>query len=79
MELPSDPRRRNALVLALGRAMEAIFDESDWKELGYATDTIDYIRLSKKLISSRFGGCVSRPSGVVSPAIFLNYFPVLSV
>ena len=52
MESPSDPRRRNTLVLGLGRAMEAIFDESDWKELGYATDTTDYISSHPRLLRS---------------------------
>lgn len=50
MKPPTDPRRRNALVLALGRAMEVVFDESDWKELGYATDTIDYISSHPRLL-----------------------------
>lgn len=56
MESPSDPRRRNTLVLALGRAMEAIFDESDWKELGYATDTIDHISSHPRLLRSMSWG-----------------------
>ncbi len=56
MESPTDPRRRNALVLTLGRAMEAIFDESDWKELGYATDTTDYISSHPRLLRSMSWG-----------------------
>lgn len=56
MESPTDPRRRNTLVLALGRAIEAIFDESDWKELSYATDTIDYISSHPRLLRSMSWG-----------------------
>lgn len=51
MKPPTDPRR-NALTLALERGMEAIFDASDWKELGYATNTIDYISSHPRLLRS---------------------------
>lgn len=52
MKPPTDPRRRNALILALERGIEAIFDASDWKELGYATNTIDYISSHPRLLRS---------------------------
>ena len=52
MEPVTDPRRRNALILALERGIEAVFHESDWKELGYATNTIDYISSHPRLLRS---------------------------
>lgn len=52
MKPPTDPRRRNALILALMRAIKATFDTSDWKELGYATNTIDYISSHPRLLRS---------------------------
>ena len=48
----TDPRRRNALILALKRAMEATLDESDWKELGYLTNTIEWISDHPRLLRS---------------------------
>lgn len=52
MKTPADSRRRNALVLALKRAMEATFNRSDWKELGYSTDTKDWIEQHPRLLRS---------------------------
>jgi hypothetical protein len=49
---PADSRRRNALILALKGAIEAMFSESDWKELGYQTDTQDYISSHPRLLRS---------------------------
>ncbi len=51
-KLPPDPRHRNTLILALKRAMEASLDVSDWKELGYATDTADWITSHPRLLRS---------------------------
>jgi hypothetical protein len=51
-QLPPDTRRRNALILALKGAMEASLDGSDWKELGYATDTADWITSHPRLLRS---------------------------
>jgi hypothetical protein len=52
MRSPADSRRRNALILALKRAIEATFNHSDWKELGYLTDTRDWIVNHHRLLRS---------------------------
>lgn len=49
---PADTRRRNALILALKAAIEATFSESEWKELGYQTDTHEYITEHPRLLRS---------------------------
>jgi hypothetical protein len=43
---------RNKLVLPLARGVEATFSESDWKKLGYASDTIDQIKDHPRLLRS---------------------------
>ncbi|MDV2496277.1 MAG: abortive infection family protein [bacterium] len=48
----NDQRRRNALILAIKRAMEDQFSESDWRELGYLTNTNDYISNHPRLLRS---------------------------
>jgi hypothetical protein len=40
------------LILALKRAIETTFDDNDWKELGYATDTIEWIDDHDRLLRS---------------------------
>ncbi len=52
VRMPLDSRHRNALILALKKAMEALFNEADWKELGYATNTIDWISNHLRLLRS---------------------------
>lgn len=47
-----DPRSRNALILAVKAAIEATFTETDWKELGYLTDTIEWISRHERLLRS---------------------------
>lgn len=49
---PSDSRSRNKLILALKNAIEQTFDESDWKELGYNTDTHEWIANHPRLLRS---------------------------
>jgi len=49
---PKDSRSRNALILALKKAIEETFDESDWKELGYKTDTHEWITDHHRLLRS---------------------------
>jgi hypothetical protein len=49
---PADTRSRNALILALKRALENTFDESDWKELGYTTNTHEWISTHPRLLRS---------------------------
>lgn len=51
-----DRRAHNRLVLALKRAMEAILTETTWKELGYATDTVDWITSHGRLLRSLHWG-----------------------
>ena len=48
----NDQRRRNSLILAIKHAIEAKLSESDWKELGYLTNTDDYISNHPRLIRS---------------------------
>ncbi|MBI3837790.1 MAG: abortive infection family protein [Planctomycetia bacterium] len=51
-------------MLALKKAMEATLDETTWKELGYATDSIDWINNHGRLLrslhwgDSDYGSCV---------------------
>jgi len=57
MQPPADSQRRNKLVLALKRAIEAKFTPPEngatqWKELGYATDTREYINNHPRLLRS---------------------------
>lgn len=49
---PTDTRKRNKLILALKRAIEARLDHAQWKELGYATDTADWISTHPRLLRS---------------------------
>lgn len=49
---PTDTRSRNAFILALKRALESIFDKSDWKELGYTTNTHEWISNHPRLLRS---------------------------
>jgi len=59
-----DRRKHNRLVLALKKAMEATLDETTWKELGYATDSVDWINGHGRLLRSLhwgdpdYGSCV---------------------
>lgn len=63
--IPNANRRdRNRLVLALKRALEATLNETTWKELGYATDSVDWINNHPRLLrsflwgDSDYGSCV---------------------
>lgn len=57
-------RQHNRLVLSLKRAIEAEFTEAAWRELGYATDTIQWIQRHGRLLRSLsfgdhdYGDCV---------------------
>jgi hypothetical protein len=44
--------QRNKLVLVLKRAIEATFRADDWKEVGYATNTVDFIQGHPRLLRS---------------------------
>ena len=63
--LPADSRGRNAVILALKGAMEATLTEPTWKELGYATDTIDWIKSNKRLLRSCYWGNDDYPRHVL--------------
>lgn len=52
MKPPADTRGRNVRVLALKRAIEATFTSSDWKEVGYLTDTKSWISKHPRLLRS---------------------------
>ncbi len=49
---PADARRRNKLILVLKDAIENSFSESDWKELGYKTNTNEWISRHPRLLRS---------------------------
>ena len=61
---PADRRKYNHLIVALKKAMEATLDETTWKELGYATDTEQWISSHPRLLrslnwqDSDYGSCV---------------------
>jgi len=44
--------KRNKIILALMRAIEASFDDAKWRELGYIADTIDIIEGHPRLLRS---------------------------
>ncbi|MEX1098001.1 MAG: abortive infection family protein [Planctomycetales bacterium] len=60
----SDRRKHNRLVLALRKAIEATFHETNWKELAYATDTVEWVSGHPRLLRSLswrdpdYGSCV---------------------
>lgn len=60
-----DPRRRNALIIALKRAMETTMDESKWKEIGYLTNTIEWIAGHPRLLRSLHWGDEDYASHVI--------------
>lgn len=64
-KLPSDSRGRNAVILALKGAMEATLTEATWKELGYATDTNDWIKEHPRLLKSCYWGDNDYPRHVL--------------
>jgi hypothetical protein len=53
---PKAPRGRETVARALQGAMESTFTEETWCEIGYATDTIDWIKGHPRLLRS----CVFR-------------------
>lgn len=50
--LPSDRKQRNLVVLAIQKAIDKTFNESDWKELGYQTGIDDWIERHPRLLRS---------------------------
>jgi hypothetical protein len=47
-----DRRRRNTLVVAIHRAVVACFNDSDWRSLGYQTDTLEWVEGHHRLLRS---------------------------
>jgi len=45
-------RQKSQIVPLLKRAIEATFNSEDWKEIGYATDTIEWIQQHPRLLRS---------------------------
>ena len=50
--LPADRKKRDLAILAIQKAIEATFNESDWKELGYLTGTYEWIENHGRLLRS---------------------------
>ena len=50
--LPADKKKRSLAILAIQKAIEATFSESDWKELGYLTGTYEWIDSHPRLLRS---------------------------
>ncbi len=44
--------QRNKTILLIKKAIEATFDSDDWKEIGYSTDTIEWIQEHPRLLRS---------------------------
>ena len=44
--------QRNKTIPVLKRAIEATFDQGDWKEIGYSTDTIEWVEEHPRLLRS---------------------------
>ena len=53
---PPQARGRTTVILALQNAMEATLTEDTWRELGYATDTIEWVRAHPRLLRSCYFG-----------------------
>ena len=51
-KFPSDRKQRNLVVLAIQKAIDRTFNESDWKELGYRTGIDDWIERHPRLLRS---------------------------
>ena len=51
-KFPSDRKQRNLVVLAIQKAIDKTFNESDWKELGYRTGIDDWIERHPRLLRS---------------------------
>jgi hypothetical protein len=47
---------QTTVILALQNAMEATLTEDTWRELGYATDTIDWVKAHPRLLKSCYFG-----------------------
>lgn len=43
---------RNRIIIALKKAIVSSFDDANWRELGYLTDTIDMIQGDRRLLRS---------------------------
>lgn len=50
--LPTDKKSRGQAILAIQKAIESEFDESDWKGLGYQTGTSEWIKSHPRLLRS---------------------------
>jgi hypothetical protein len=51
-KLPGDTKQRNAVILAIQRAIEHSFSATDWKDLGYRTGTQEWIKNHPRLLRS---------------------------
>src|SRR5581483_4854749 len=47
-----DRKRWNVMVVAVHKAVVAKFDESDWRALGFQTDTLEWIEGHDRLLRS---------------------------
>lgn len=63
--LPADKRKRDLAILAIQKAVEATFNESDWKELGYLTGTYEWIEHHGRLLRSLNWGDSDYPGHVL--------------
>jgi hypothetical protein len=52
INMPADPQLRNSLVRALKKAMETTLSEADWIDLGYLTNTREWIVNHDRLLRS---------------------------
>jgi hypothetical protein len=55
-KLSSERRTHNRLMLALKRAMESTLDDTTWKELGYLTDSLEWINGQTRLPQALYFG-----------------------
>jgi hypothetical protein len=55
-KLPPDKIKRNLVVLAIQKAIQETFSDSDWKELGYRTGADELIDKHPRLIRSLHWG-----------------------
>jgi hypothetical protein len=51
-KLPSEPKARGRVILALQKAILATFDSAAWREFGYETGTNEYIEEHPRLLRS---------------------------
>ena len=68
MDILYDGKLRNGLILALQKAIiNSPFGEEDWRELGYKTNTIDYLKNHHRLFRSLQWGDDDLPPQIRTP------------